>query len=325
MSRYSWQLLRAGPILLDGGGMFGCVPRVVWSRRLETDDLGRIALAHNCLLLTNDDPAHPHRIVIETGSGDKFGPKMRNIFGLTDFTVASAVKKAGVSPKEIAHVVVSHLHFDHAGGLTRTAQAGETPDWVPPDLGSEDARAVKLTFPKARVIVQRREWEDAVANRSVMTRTYLRENLEPLRDHLRLIESPPPFTNGKIPNKNELPPTATGERESEILPGLFVFLVPGHTWGQQAIRFVDPSGQSVVFVPDVLPTVHHVGAAYSLAYDVEPYTSSITRHWLLQTAAEEDWLLVLDHEPGNPCQRVRANSKGWYDLVPEAPIEGEDG
>ena len=66
-----------------------------------------------------------------------------------------------------------------------------------------------------------------------------------------------------------------------------------------------------------MPTVHHLGAAYSLGYDVEPYTSMISRRWFLEAAADNDWLLVLDHEPGNPLQRVRRNEKGWFDLVPE--------
>ncbi len=317
MSRYSWQLLRAGPILLDGGGMFGCVPRVIWSKVLSPDPLNRIALAHNAILLTSDDPQSPTRIVIETGSGDKFGPKMRKIFGLTDQTINTALQDVGVAPEQINHVLVTHLHFDHAGGLTRTARAGETPDWVRSDANSDDAPAVKLTFPRARVIVQRREWEDARLNRSVMTRTYLPENLEPLRDHLRLIDSPAPFAEGHIPNKDEWPISSWRERETEVLPGVFVFLVPGHTWGQQAIRFVEPGGRSVVFVPDVMPTLHHVGQAYSLAYDVEPYASSVTRRWCLETATAENWRLVLAHEPGNPCCRARANGKGWYDLVPE--------
>jgi hypothetical protein len=106
-------------------------------------------------------------------------------------------------------------------------------------------------------------------------------------------------------------------RETPIAPGISVFLTPGHNWGQQAVKFTDTAGRTVVFTPDVMPTVNHVGAAYSLGYDVEPYTSMVTRRWLLEEAARGDWLLVLDHEPGNPCVRVRENGKGWFELVPE--------
>ena len=103
------------------------------------------------------------------------------------------------------------------------------------------------------------------------------------------------------------------------LPGVSVFVVPGHTWGQQAIKFTDTKGRTVVFTPDVLPTAWHLGAAYSLAYDVEPYTSMVSKRWFLNAAADENWLLVLDHEPGNPCRRVKRNDKGWFDLVEDQP------
>ena len=105
-------------------------------------------------------------------------------------------------------------------------------------------------------------------------------------------------------------------RQSEVLPGVFVFLVPGHTWGQQGVLFTDEKGRTVVFTPDVLPTVWHVGQAYSLGYDVEPYTSMISRTWLLEEAAERGWVLMLDHEPGHPFFAVKRNDKGWFDLMP---------
>jgi glyoxylase-like metal-dependent hydrolase (beta-lactamase superfamily II) len=94
--------------------------------------------------------------------------------------------------------------------------------------------------------------------------------------------------------------------------------LPGHTWGQQAILFTDDRGQTVVFTPDLMPTVHHVGAAYSLAFDIEPFVTMVNKRWFLDEAAKNDWLLVLDHEPGNPRVRVRTDGKGWYKLVEEA-------
>lgn len=313
LPRYSWQLLRAGPIKLDGGGMFGVVPRAVWSRAIPPDESNRIELAHNCLLLRRGGET----IVIETGSGNKLGPKMRKIFALTDRWLIDALAEADCQPQSVNHVVVSHLHFDHAGGLTRAALPDEKPDWTRPEDGSGDAPAVVRTFPNADVIVQKPEWEDALVNRSVMTRTYLPDHLEPIREHLRLIDSPLPFPPGKILTRGDLPDLPLHHRETEVLPGIFAFLVPGHTWGQQAIRFTDESGRNIVFIPDVMPTVHHAAPAYSLAYDVEPYVSMITRHWLLEEAAANDWLLVLDHEPKHPLQRVRRDGRGWFTLLAE--------
>ena len=180
------------------------------------------------------------------------------------------------------------------------------------------ASSISRTFSNATVYVQRREWEDALANRSTMTRTYLRENLQPIREQLRLVNSPPPFPVGHLPDRNESPPAPLEQRLTNILPGIDVFIVPGHTWGQQAVRFTDERGRTIVFSPDIIPTAAHVGAAYNMAYDVEPYISTVTRRWFLQAAAANDWLLVLDHEPGEPRRRARADGKGWFELVPAA-------
>lgn len=274
--------------------MFGVVPRAIWNRNVPCDEQGRIELAHNCLLLDG-----PHRVVIEVGSGDKFDEKNRRIFGLSDRSIIDALREAGSRCEDIEHVIVTHLHFDHAGGLTRRGSDGPV-----------------RTFPNAAVHVQRRECEDALANRSVMTRTYLQENLQPIRPQLRLIDSPAPFPAGHLPQRDELPQAPLPERETDVLPGIHVFNVPGHTWGQQAVRFTDDRGRTVVFTPDIIPTAAHVGAAYNMAYDVEPFISTVTRRWFLKEAAERDWLLVLVHEPGEPRRRVRPDGNGWYELVP---------
>jgi glyoxylase-like metal-dependent hydrolase (beta-lactamase superfamily II) len=295
-----WHLLEAGPLWLDGGGMFGVVPRVVWSKVCPPDERNRIRLAHNCVLLE-----HPSAgaVLIEAGSGDKLDAKNRDIFGLTDRTVCHALEEAGTPPERVKHAIVSHLHFDHAGGLTRIGPSG----------------AAVPAFPNATIHVQRREWEDAVSNSSVMTRTYLADHLDPIRSHLMLHDSPAPmepYTDAPPP-RGAMPDTPLDERLTEVLPGVWVFRVPGHTWGQQAVLFYDERGRAVVFTPDVMPTTRHVGAAYNMAYDVEPYVSMLSRRWFLNEAAHRDWLLVIDHEPDTPLVRVRPDGKGWFSLSPE--------
>jgi glyoxylase-like metal-dependent hydrolase (beta-lactamase superfamily II) len=320
--RYHWRVLRAGTFKLDAGSMFGLIPRVVWSRNVPVDDRGRMTVRHNCVLLeseANGPQGRPIRALIETGSGDKPDAKSREIFELGPWTITDALRAAGVEPEQLDAVLVTHLHFDHAGGLTRLARPQETPDWSGPGWAGDVA--VVRTFPNAKVWAQAREWDDAMANRSVMTRTYFRDHLEPIRPQLRLVDSPRPFPAGYTPGREEPPPSDLSVRLTETIPGVRVFLAPGHTWGQQGVMFEDVRGRRVVFTPDVMPTVHHLGAAFSLGYDVEPYTSMVTRTWLLREAAAKDLLLVLDHEPGNPCVRVRANAKKWYDLVPEPPGE----
>lgn len=331
-ARYTFTLLRAGLFKLDGGSMFGLIPRTVWSRQVPADERGRITVQHNCLLLDRADdgvqrpPGTPKRVIIEVGTGDKLDSKMREVFDLDGRTVLDALAEAGATPGSIDAAVVSHLHFDHAGALTRLCREGEAPDWTGDDGGggSSARGGCKVTFPNARVFVQEREWRDALANRSVMTRTYYRDHLLPIESRLQLVDSPRPFPPGYTPDRDERPPVPIDLRETELWPGagVWVFNVPGHTWGQQAVRFQEPDaprgkGRTIVFTPDVMPTAAHLGAAYSLAYDVEPYTSMISRRWLLSEAAQRGWVLCLDHEPGEPFFRVRANVKGWFDLIPE--------
>jgi len=298
--------------------MFGLIPRVVWSRSITPDEKGRIAVQHNCLLLEGGGK----RILIETGTGDKLDQKSKDIFALSDREIVRALDEVNCRPEDINAVITSHLHFDHSGGLTRLCRPGEQPDWYGPASGMAGTRpdhGIKITFPNAPVYTQAREWADALANKSVMTRTYFKDHLEPLRARVVLVDSPRPFPTGYIPLRDELPMTTLEMRETSLpdLSGISVFLTPGHTWGQQAIKFKDTKGRVIVFTPDVMPTIAHVGQAYNLGYDVEPYTSSLSRHWFLREAAANNWLLVLDHEYANPCQRVKSNGKGWYELVPD--------
>lgn len=320
-TRYRWTLLNAGRLRLDAGSMFGLIPRSVWSRAITTDDRDRITLTHNCILLESEQPdrelGRPRRVLIEAGTGDKLDPKMRKIFDLEERTVETAVVEAGVDPAEIDAAIITHLHFDHAGGLTRRCRAGETPDWTAgPGEASGDCPDVRLTFPNARVWTQAREWRDAIANNSVMTRTYYRDHLLPIEPKVRLVESAPPFAPGFTPGRDELPRLSADLRRTETEPGIWVLLTPGHTWGQQAIGFTDVEGREIVFTPDVMPTAWHLGQAYSLAYDVEPYTSMISRHWFLDAASRYGWTLVLDHDPSTPVMTASSNGKGWFDLTP---------
>ena len=240
--------------------MFGVVPKAIWSKLVEPDENNRIALQQNCLLLEDGSTT----VLIETGCGDKWTDKERGHWDLERRTVVHALHEVGTEPDEIDLVIVTHLHFDHAAALTRL---------------DGDGRAVP-TFPNATVVSQKREWQDAVANRSTMTKTYLTTHLEPIADRLRLEDG-----------------------VAEILPGLRVSPMVGHTWGQQAIIFDDPDGV-VCFPGDVMPTVNHAGAAFSLGYDMLPYENMLSKMKLLEQASNESWRLVLDHEPGNPVVRV---------------------
>ena len=267
--QHEWTLLRAGGFLLDGGGMFGLIPKTMWSRLIPADALNRIHLGMNCVLLRRPG-AKPVRV--ESGAGDKWGPKELGIYEFDRTpqgrprTVIDALREQGTDPAEIGEIVLTHLHFDHAGGLTRLAPGADPADPHAP---------VELCFPNARVHVQRREWEDALANRSTMTRTYLRSHLDPIADRVVLHE-------GAV----------------EALPGIHVRPLPGHTWGQQGVLWHDAQGV-LCYPGDLVPTVHHTHPAASLGYDMLPYETMLTKRALLAEADAGAWRLVLDHEPGD--------------------------
>ncbi len=307
--RWSWRLIRCGLFWLDGGGMFGIVPKALWSKLVTPDDRNRIPVQTNSLLLERDGKL----VVIEVGNGDKFGPKERDIYSMEDRCVGSALREAGARPEDVSTVIVSHLHFDHAGGLTRRPRPGE------PDRPA-------LTFPNAEIVSQRQEWDDAVVNRSTMSRTYLPDHLTPeVRERLRLIDSPDPAV--AIAARTGAAHAAGGAGASgfaatEVLPGIDVFRVPGHTWGQQAIRFTDTRGRVVVFTPDVMPTAAHAGAPYNMGYDVEPYVSMRVRMEFLEAARREKWLLAIDHEPGDAVRTVEAGERPGQHRLEPAPDHG---
>ena len=251
--------------------MFGVVPKALWSRMVEPDSANRIPLQANCVLLEPVDHSNevddlPKRILIETGYGNKWSEKERSIFALEDRTIVTALKEINIQPKSIDMVIVTHLHFDHAGGLTF---------WE----GNE--AIAHPTFPDATIVVQQTEWDDALANKSTMSKTYLRNHLDPIESQVQCVDG-----------------------ECEVVPGITVWPMPGHTWGQQAICFQSESG-IVCFPGDCLPTVNHIGSAFSMGYDMLPFTNQQSKLELLSRAAHENWQLVLDHEPGHPVQRVR--------------------
>lgn len=278
MANWSWKVLRAGAFRLDGGAMFGVIPKALWSRLTDSDDANRIPMQTNCILLQSDDGQN---VLIETGYGNKFGPKDRSIFVLEDRWVGTALAEAGVTREDISAVVVTHLHFDHAGGLTFLEGDDPTP---------------RSSFPNATIYVQQQEWDDAVANKSTMTKTYLPDHLHPVQEQFQLLSG-----------------------TSDVFGGISVRPVPGHTWGQQAVLFEDGNGV-ICFPGDMMPTQSHVGSAWNMAYDMLPHQNMLTKEALLTEAFESNWRIVIDHEPGHPIVTVGRDDRGRFNL---ADAEGE--
>lgn len=272
-------LVSGGSLKLDGGAMFGIIPKPLWTRTTPADEHNRIQLACNCLLVEWPGGS-ARRVIIETGHGPKYVAKEQHFFAIDPAQwLLPSLTTVGVEPHTITDVIVSHLHFDHAGGLTRESDGRLGP-----------------TFPAARVHVQRQEYEDAWAGFGTMTATYREENLSPLRaaDRWRLLDG-----------------------EAEIIPGVRALPTPGHTRGHQAV-IVAGRDRSLVFGGDVMPTAAHLGPPYNMAYDLHPLDNRASKRKLLSWAAQHGALLVIDHELNTPVVTV-VPEKDWFRLQPAPP------
>jgi glyoxylase-like metal-dependent hydrolase (beta-lactamase superfamily II) len=269
-------LISGGSLRIDGGAMFGIIPKALWTRSTPADEQNRIQMACNCLLVEWQGET-ARRVIIETGRGAKSSAKEQKIYAIDprEWLVPS-LQELGVDPDSITDVVVSHLHFDHAGGLTC----------------ERDGRLLP-SFRKARVHVQRQEYEDARANLGITNASYPRENLDPIEEAgaWNLLEG-----------------------EVEIVPGVRAIFSPGHTRGHQAV-LVTGRDRSLVFGGDTMPTAAHLGPAYNMSYDLSPLENRASKYKLLQMLARRKSLLVIDHEPHTPAVTVRA-SGDWFELEP---------
>ncbi len=256
--------------------MFGIIPKALWSKQVEVDQANRIPLAMSCFLVQSAG----RRILVETGAGtkSKYDPKEQEIFKFADHWILDSLNAAGVDGEQIDVVVLTHLHFDHAGGGTMLDGRG----------------GYQPTFPNARYVIQRGEWDDAVSGYAVMTGTYREENLAPLERTgvLHLIEG-----------------------EAEIAPGVRVLPMPGHTRHQQGVWFTS-ADQRVLLPADLMPTAAHVGERYNMAYDLMPYENMRNKRRLLAEARTESFTLLLGQDPHSVHWRVEADQKGCPTLAP---------
>jgi glyoxylase-like metal-dependent hydrolase (beta-lactamase superfamily II) len=274
-------IVSGGPFRLDGGGMFGIVPKALWERTNPADPKNRIALDTNCALLKVGDRGQrtPGRgaafrlALIDTGNGTKLSDKDREIFAIDPkHTLVGALAAAGVAPEAIDVVLLTHLHLDHVGGAV---------------LGDPDG-SFRPTFPRARYVAQKLEWEDALANRSTMRTSYRPENLLPLQE-ARLLD----LIDGDV----------------EILPGVRTHVTGGHTRAHQAI-LLESEGHRGIYFGDLVPTISHLKGPYNMAYDLNPYDTMQRKLALLEQAAREEWTVIYDHEPGPPIGQVRSDERG---------------
>jgi glyoxylase-like metal-dependent hydrolase (beta-lactamase superfamily II) len=268
--------LEAGTQRLDGGAMFGVVPKPLWEKRIPADERNRIPLGLRCLLVETGDEL----VLIETGLGNKENDKFRDIYGVDNASsdpdhpdrLQQLIAEAGFRVEDVGIVIDTHLHFDHAGGNTFRDAEGR----------------VRVSFPNAKYHVQRGEWEWAHRANERTSASYLPDNYVPVMEagQLELIDG-----------------------DVEIVPGISVMRTPGHCPHHQSV-LVRSGGETACFLADVIPTFAHLPLPWIMGYDVEPLVTLESKRALLKRATDERWLLVSTHDPFTAWGYAAADGKG---------------
>ena len=289
--------LEGGAQRLDGGAMFGVVPRPLWETRAAPDHKHRIPLAMRCLLVEHPDGL----VLIDTALGNKEPAKFLDLYGVENAGLEGATQledalaSTGFLPGDVRWVINTHLHFDHAGGNTT----------LDPELVDDPRRHVRPTFPNATYMVQRGELEFARHTNERTRASYLPPNYEPIAaaDRWRLLEG-----------------------DAEVLPGISVRLTPGHVPWHQAVLIHD-GGETAAFIADLIPTTAHLPLPWIMGYDLEPLRTLESKRALLREAVEGAWRLVFEHDPRTASGIAVAEGKGVglaarHEIDPTAPDAG---
>ena len=263
--------LEGGRQRLDGGAMFGVVPKPLWERRIPADERNRIPLALRCLLVEHDDGL----VLIDTGIGNKEDEKFRGIYGVENegqhgrTQLEDALNALGHAAADIRWVINTHLHFDHAGGDTWRDPAGK----------------VAPSFSNARYVVQRGELEFARHTNERTAGSYLAHNFAGI--DFTLLEG-----------------------EAEPLPGIRCLPTPGHVPYHQSV-LIESGSERLCFLADLVPTSAHLPLPWIMGYDLEPLVTLESRRRLYRRAEGEGWLLVFEHDPAVVAGRLGKDGKAF--------------
>lgn len=264
LGRYRLAALETGSFALDGGAVFGVVPRLLWERQYQPDSRHRVRLAVRSLLVV--DTRSERRILVDDGLGDRWDPERADRYAVENRGVEAALAAQGLAPADLTDVVLTHLHFDHAGGTVRRGPGGRS----------------ELAFPRATYHLQRRNWQWAHAPSERDGQSHIPEDFELLKhsNRLHLLEG-----------------------ETELFPGLELVVSEGHTVGQQLPR-IRGDGTHLVCCGDLIPTRAHLRPAWIMAYDLHPMTTLEEKKVLVAQALEEGGILFFAHDPQVPAGRL---------------------
>lgn len=274
--RLSWgertvTVLSDGLIRLDGGAMFGVVPKVLWEKKCPADERNRIRMGMNSLLIEGPEG----RTVIETGAGGKGDARFREMYGIEhDGGLPARLAEAGAPPESIDRVVLTHLHFDHAGGATQWAEDGET---------------AIAAFPRAMYHIHSREYEAAQEKDERSRASYFARDFAPLLQ-AGVVEW-----------------TSDGDH---VGPGIEIFETPGHTAYHVSVVVDDGGGRRLIFLGDLVPTTAHLPWSWIMAYDLYPMTTLATKKRVLSRACDEGWLCAFVHDADRPLAYLTFDERG---------------
>lgn len=262
--RFTIECINFGFFRLDGGAMFGSVPKNLWSKRIPADEENCIRLATRCMLLRDGK----RTFLVDVGMGDKWGDKQRQIFAIQNLNPQ-------FDRSAVTDVVLTHMHFDHAGGISHYVDG--RPD------------KLELSYPRAKVYLQEANWKNAQQPNLREKASYLPENVEPLKQADLVL------TRGSM----------------EIYPDLWVHQVNGHTEGQQWIEVKD-GDRSIVYPTDLIPTSHHLPLPFVMGYDICAGTILKEKEAFLSSALARDAIVLFEHDPDVPAVRIKRDDKGHY-------------
>lgn len=259
-----------GNLKLDGGAMFGVVPKTMWSKKYPADENNLINLAMRCLLVIDGD----RKVLIDNGIGEKQDAKFLKHFHLNgDDTLGGSLAKLGLTKDDITDMVLTHLHFDHTGGSI---------EW------NEDKTKLIPAFKNAKYWVSKAQWEWATKPNKREKASFLGENILPMEE------------SGQL---NVI------EEEGEIFPNFNIKMFNGHTDGQ-IIPHINYNGRTVVFMADLLPSTAHIPIPWVMAYDTRPLLTLKEKERFFKDALENDYVLFFEHDIYNECCTLQDSPRG---------------
>jgi glyoxylase-like metal-dependent hydrolase (beta-lactamase superfamily II) len=264
------QLFNISNFKVDGGAMFGVVPKALWSKVYSPDMNNLIVLTLRSLVIETDG----HVILVDTGWGDKQDEKFfRHVYLHGGEGLTEGLNRRGYKPEDITDVVLTHLHADHCGGGVRR---------------NEEGTGYELTFPKANYHVSRTQWEWAVKNNVREADSFLEENIIPIMDsgHLYLVDE-----------------------EEELFPGFSVRICYGHTPGLM-IPVIKYKDKTLVYTGDLIPTIAHIPVIWNMSYDIESLKTIEEKEKILKEALNGGYILVFQHDENIECCTLEMIQKG---------------